>query len=278
MATPTLYRAYLRRIPREDFAHVRLSVSGGEALRDDLADAWLARHGSELLQGYGCTELAPVAAVNVPDVDSLGSLQVNHRRGTVGRAIPGVALAIVDPTTFELLAPGNEGLLLVRGANRMTEYLDDPGATHAAVHDGWYATGDLARIDRDAFLTITGRVARFSKIGGEMVSHVRVEEALSHALKSIAFDATDGAREVEFAVVALPDAAKGERLAIVHTRVSAGVDAWLDALARADLPPLMVPRRASFFEAGALPRLSTGKTDLRAVRELAAALDAARNA
>jgi acyl-[acyl-carrier-protein]-phospholipid O-acyltransferase/long-chain-fatty-acid--[acyl-carrier-protein] ligase len=214
----------------------------------------------------------------VPDVDSLGTLQVNHRRGTVGRAIPGVALAIVDPTTSKLLAPGSEGLLLVRGANRMSEYLDDPGATRAAVRDGWYATGDLARIDRDAFLTITGRVARFSKIGGEMVSHVRVEEALSHALQGIASDATNGVREVEFAVVALPDAAKGERLAIVHTRVPAGVDAWLDALARGDLPPLMVPRHASFFEAGALPRLSTGKTDLRAVRELAAALDAARSA
>ena len=159
----------------------------------------------------------------------------------------------------------------------MSEYLDDPAATREAVRDGWYVTGDLARLDRDAFLSITGRVSRFSKIGGEMVSHVRVEEALADALQGVLRDSSDGVREVEFTVVALPDAAKGERLAIVHTRVAAGVEAWIEALASSGLPALMLPRRASFYEVAALPRLATGKTDLRASRELARSMEAERD-
>jgi acyl-[acyl-carrier-protein]-phospholipid O-acyltransferase/long-chain-fatty-acid--[acyl-carrier-protein] ligase len=270
LATPTFYRSYLRRIAPEDLRALRLAVAGAEKLPERLAEDWLARFGVELLEGYGATELSPVVSVNVPDVELRGSRQRGHKRGSIGRALPGVAVQVVDPDTFEPRPTGEEGLLLVRGPGVMQGYLDDPARTAEAMRDGWYVTGDVAKLDDDGFLVITDRLSRFSKIGGEMVPHGRIEDALHEALDHAA-PAGAGGEPVELAVTSLPDEQKGERLVVVHTLLPVGVDVLLAELAARDLPNLFLPKSANFVEVSAIPKLGSGKTDLRGVRELAAA-------
>src|SRR4029077_4263031 len=127
---------------------------------------------------YGCTEMAPVVAVNVPDVTDGRERQRGTRAGSVGHPLPGIAVKVVDPVTGEGPLFDREGLLLVRGPNRMLGYLGDPAKTAEVIRDGWYVTGDIAAIDDAGFVRITDRLSRFSKIGGEMVPHVRVEEQI----------------------------------------------------------------------------------------------------
>ena len=135
------------------------------------------------MEGYGCTELAPVASVNLPDWKRPEMHQVGHKPGTVGHPIPGVAVRIVDPTDYaKVLPPGEVGMLLVYGPNVMQGYLDRAEATAEVIKDGWYVTGDLAKLDEDGFITITDRLSRFSKIAGEMVPHQRIEEEIQSVL------------------------------------------------------------------------------------------------
>ena len=264
IGAPTFLRAWGKRFEPADVASVRLVVSGAERMPEDLRTQWKERLGIELYEGYGATELSPAAAVNLPDFVQGSTRQIGHKPGSVGRALPGVALRIVDPDTFELRAPGEEGLLLVRGANVMQGYLGDPERTRAALRDGWYVTGDIALIDAEAFLVITDRLARFSKIGGEMVPHGRVEEALRRALERTG----DGA--LELAVCSLADSTRGERLVVLHT-TKVAPELWLAELASEGLPNLFVPRAQAFVRVASLPRLASGKLDWRAARALAAA-------
>jgi acyl-[acyl-carrier-protein]-phospholipid O-acyltransferase/long-chain-fatty-acid--[acyl-carrier-protein] ligase len=261
LASPTFARAYERRIAAEDFASLRLCVCGAEKLPPELAGAWQAKFGQPLFEGYGATELAPVAAVSVPDFEAAGARQPNHKPGSVGRALPGVALRIVDVRSGALLPPGEPGLLLVRGPNVTPGYRGDPERTAEVLRDGWYATGDVAALDKDGFLTITDRLARFSKLGGEMLPHSRVEEALREAHERRA-----GASELELVVVGVPDERKGERLVVLHAHARLEPREWLEELARAGLPNLFRPREADFLAVATLPRLATGKLDLAAAR------------
>jgi acyl-[acyl-carrier-protein]-phospholipid O-acyltransferase/long-chain-fatty-acid--[acyl-carrier-protein] ligase len=143
----------------------------------------------------------------------------------------------------------------------MLGYLGKPEKTAEVLRDGWYATGDIAAIDEDGFLQITDRLSRFSKIGGEMVPHIKVEETL-HELA--------GATEQIFVVAGVPDEKKGERLVVLHKLADGPLQACLEKLAQCDLPNLWKPRADQFFRVEALPYLGTGKLDLRKVRELAA--------
>ena len=152
------------------------------------------------------------------------------------------------------------GLLLVRGPNVMKGYLGKPEKTAEVLRDGWYATGDIAALDEDGFLTITDRLSRFSKIGGEMVPHIKVEEKL-HELA--------GATEQSFVVTGVPDGKKGERLVVLHTLGDDDLKAVLEKFPQADLPNLWMPRANQFFHVEELPHLGTGKLDLRRLRELA---------
>jgi acyl-[acyl-carrier-protein]-phospholipid O-acyltransferase/long-chain-fatty-acid--[acyl-carrier-protein] ligase len=161
------------------------------------------------------------------------------------------------------MPPGAAGLLIVRGPNVMQGYLGKPEKTAEVLRDGWYVTGDIATVDEDGFLEITDRLSRFSKIGGEMVPHVKVEEKL-HELA--------GATEQTFAVTGVPDAKKGERLVVLHTSSDERLKETLEKLPAAGLPNLWVPRAKEFFRIDALPYLGTGKLDLRRVRELAVQL------
>jgi acyl-[acyl-carrier-protein]-phospholipid O-acyltransferase / long-chain-fatty-acid--[acyl-carrier-protein] ligase len=156
--------------------------------------------------------------------------------------------------------------LLVRGPNVMKGYLGQPEKTAEVLRDGWYVTGDIASLDEDGFLQITDRLSRFSKIGGEMVPHIKVEEKL-HELA--------GVTDQTFAVTSAPDEKKGERLLVLHTLADGKLKECLDKLSEVDLPNLWIPRPNQFFRVDALPHLGTGKLDLRKIRELALQLSAA---
>ena len=177
--------------------------------------------------------------------------------------MPGVSVRIVDPDNFTPVSPGHPGLLLVRGPNIMKGYLGRPEKTAEVLRDGWYVTGDIAAMDEDGFLQITDRLSRFSKIGGEMVPHIKIEEKL-HEMAGIT--------EQSFAVTGVPDEKKGERLVVLHKLVDGQLTACLEKLAQSDLPNLWKPRSEQFFHVDALPYLGTGKLDLRAIRELAVKL------
>src|SRR5262249_25617095 len=143
-----------------------------------LAAAFEEQFGIRPLEGYGCTECAPVVAVNTYDFRSAGFRQVGGKRGKIGHPLPGMCVRIIEPETSAPLPPGQPGLLLVHGPNVMKGYLALPEKTAEVLRDGWYVTGDVAALDEDGFLQITDRLSRFSKIGGEMVPHIKVEEAL----------------------------------------------------------------------------------------------------
>jgi acyl-[acyl-carrier-protein]-phospholipid O-acyltransferase/long-chain-fatty-acid--[acyl-carrier-protein] ligase len=169
---------------------------------------------------------------------------------------------IVDPDTRAPLATGESGLVLVRGANVMKGYLGRDDLTAKAMHDEFYVTGDLGRLDADGFLFLTDRLSRFSKIGGEMVPHGTIEEHLQVCC---------GKQERAFAVAGVPDLKKGERLAVLTTLSPTALPEVLALLQKRGLPALFVPRKDQFVHVAELPLLGTGKLDLRKVKEVALA-------
>ena len=260
VTTPTFLQLYLRRCTPEQFSSIRVVLTGAEKLSSRLAQAFQDQFGIEPVQGYGVTECAPVVAVNCPDFRAAGYFHPASRRGTVGQPLPGVSVQIVDPDSFAPLPPGMPGMLLVKGPNVMKGYLGREDLTANAMRDGWYITGDIAKLDEDGFLTITDRLSRFSKIGGEMIPHGRVEEALQQA---------SGADTQVFAVTGIPDEKKGERLAVLHMLDEARIPEILAQLAADGLPNLFIPSRANFIKVEALPLLGTGKMDLRGLKRIA---------
>jgi acyl-[acyl-carrier-protein]-phospholipid O-acyltransferase/long-chain-fatty-acid--[acyl-carrier-protein] ligase len=260
ISTPTFCQSYMRRCTPEQFSHLKYAIVGAEKLREPVAHAFKERFGVGLLEGYGCTEMSPVIAVNRPNVDDGREHQVGTKAGTVGHAIPGVAAKVVDQDTGEGPIFGREGLLLVKGPSLMMGYLHDPERTADVIRDGWYSTGDIAMIDSDGFITITDRLSRFSKIGGEMVPHMRVEDAIN----AVVGDALA-------AVTAVPDAAKGERLVAFYVKPDLAPDALWAKLNESELPRLWLPRRENLIPVEAIPTLGTGKVDLRQLKQLALA-------
>lgn len=260
VVTPTFLQLYLRRCTREQFRHLRVVITGAEKLPLRLADAFRDSFGTEPVEGYGVTECSPVVAVNCPDAGASGFSHARSRRSTVGQPLPGVLVRIVDPDTWAELPPGHPGMLLVKGPNVMDGYLGREDLTAQAMQDRWYITGDIAALDEDGFLTITDRLSRFSKIGGEMVPHGQVEEALHQAA---------GLETQAFAVTGLPDEKKGERLAVLHTLEEDQIPAILAKVSSSGLPNLFIPSRNQFVKVDALPLLGTGKLDLRGVKRMA---------
>jgi acyl-[acyl-carrier-protein]-phospholipid O-acyltransferase/long-chain-fatty-acid--[acyl-carrier-protein] ligase len=265
IATPTFLQAYMRRCSPESFGSIQYVLVGAEKLPERVALAFEDTFGIRPLEGYGCTECSPVVSVNSRDFRAPGFRQVGGRRGKIGHPLPGITVRIVDIDSGAPVAPGTPGMLLVKGPNVMKGYLGKPEKTAEVLHDGWYTTGDVALMEEDGFLTITDRLSRFSKIGGEMVPHIRIEEKL-HELA--------GSTEQVFAVTALPDEKKGERIVVVTTLSDDKLTPVLEKLTRSDLPALWKPRPNHFFRVDALPVLGTGKIDLRGVKTLAAELAA----
>jgi acyl-[acyl-carrier-protein]-phospholipid O-acyltransferase/long-chain-fatty-acid--[acyl-carrier-protein] ligase len=260
LATPTFLQAYTRRCLPEDFGSLQFVVVGAEKLPEPLALAFEDRFGIRPLEGYGCTECSPVVAVNTRDFRAPGFRQVGSKRGRIGHPLPGVSVRIIDPDTHERREVGTPGLLLVRGPNVMLGYLGKPEKTAEVLQDGWYTTGDIAAEDEDGFLTITDRLSRFSKIGGEMVPHIKIEEKLQ--------ELADSAEKI-FAVTGVPDGKKGERLVVLHTLAPDALKRVLEKLSGSGLPNLWIPRANQFFHLEELPYLGSGKLDLRRVHEVA---------
>jgi acyl-[acyl-carrier-protein]-phospholipid O-acyltransferase/long-chain-fatty-acid--[acyl-carrier-protein] ligase len=263
LATPTFLRNYLKRCSPDDLASLEIVVAGAEKLPSALCEAFEKKFGVRPVEGYGATELSPLVSVNVPHSRSR-SLEIDSKEGSVGRPIPGVSVKVVDPETFEQLPINTPGMLLVKGPNVMKGYLGQPEETAQVIRDGWYVTGDIAEIDHFGFITLTGRLSRFSKIGGEMVPHLRVEEVLH---KILGDNDEDG--ELRAVVTAVPDERKGERLVVVHKRLEAAPGDICRQLAAEGLPNLWVPSPDSFVEVESIPVLGSGKTDLKAVADLA---------
>ncbi|MGE3807412.1 MAG: AMP-binding protein, partial [Gemmataceae bacterium] len=270
LSTPTFLRFSMRRCEPDTFKTLRVLMCGAEKLPRTLAEEFDEKFGVMPLEGYGCTELSPVAAANVPDWIEGGAKQIGNRPGSIGQPVPGVAAQIVDPDTFEPLPQGEQGLLLIYGANVMRGYLGREEETRRVLRDGWYVTGDIARFDEDGFVFLTDRLSRFSKIGGEMVPHQKIEEELHTILETA---------ERHFVVTAVPDEKKGERLIVLHTPLT-GTDVhnlWKQ-LNTKGLPNLWVPAERDFYQVPEIPILGTGKLDLKKVKEIALERVGARSA
>lgn len=254
LSTPTFLRTVIRRVPRDAFGTLRLAVAGAERLPAETAAAFHARFGCPVLEGYGMTEASPVLCINVPH-PALGpgaaSIQTGHRDGSVGRLLPGIAFRLTDPATG---APASgQGLMSVRASNLVAEYLG--GAEADRFQSGWFETGDIVRIDAEGFVFIEGRSSRFSKIGGEMISHAAVECALSRT----------PAPEGHDCVLGLPCPEKGERLVLLTTR-NLPRESLREILA-GHIPNLWIPRELIRLER--LPTLASGKLDLAECRRIA---------
>jgi len=263
IATPTFLRPYVRRCRPEDFAAMEVVLTGAERLPPDLADAFEKKFGVRPMEGYGTTELSPVVGLNVPPSRASNTNRKGCREGTIGQPLPGISAKVVDLDTGEDLGTGRSGMLLIKGPNVMKGYLGQPELTAEVIRDGWYITGDVAMIDAEGFIRITGRQSRFSKIGGEMVPHIRVEEEIVRALN------VDEEAGVCVAVTAVGHAKKGERLVVLHTGLSLQPNEICRRLSEAGLPPIWIPTPDSFCRVDQIPALGTGKLDLRRLKELA---------
>ncbi|MFC1704347.1 acyl-[ACP]--phospholipid O-acyltransferase [Candidatus Omnitrophota bacterium] len=258
-ATPTFLNAYTRRCEPEQFKSLRMVVVGAEKLKEQVAQAFKDKFNLEPMEGYGCTELSPIVSINLPDYTGPGGRQRAHKPGTIGQPLPGIAVKVVDQNTMESLKEGESGLLLVKGPNIMKGYLNQDDLTREVIKEGWYVTGDITTIDQDGFITITDRLSRFSKIAGEMVPHIKIEEAIHEALK---------ATEQKCVVTSVPDEKKGEKLVVICLG-DVDIPSLVAGLKQSGLPNLWIPGEDCFHKVEAIPLLGTGKTDLGTVKRIA---------
>lgn len=263
LGTPTFLRSYIRRIEPEQFKTIQVVVVGAEKMPIPLADAFYERFGVRPIEGYGATETSPVAAVNLPPSRAVTTdKNSGYREGSVGKPLPGVTARVVSLDDGTELPIGTSGMIQISGPNIMPGYLNQPELTAKVMKGNWYETGDVGYIDSDGFIFITGRQSRFSKIGGEMVPHIKVEEAILEIV---------GGNEDTLCVgvTSVPDEKKGERLIVLHTKLDKTPSQIVKGLSAAGLPNLFLPSEDSFFEVDAIPTLGTGKLDLKGMQQLA---------
>ena len=245
VGTPTFLAGYLQKSEPGDFATVRLLITGADKCPESLRAGYLERHGKVLLEGYGTTETSPVISVNTPE---------HNRPGSVGKVLPNVEVRMEHYETGEPCGVNEIGKILVRGDSVMSAYFDDFEATALSRRHGWYDTGDMGYRDEEGYLWHVGRLGRFLKVGGEMVSLVQVEDVLQRHLGDTA----------ECGVVEVPDAVKGARIVAA---VTAKVDEKAAAGALAgSLPRIAVPKQ--FVVLPFLPKMPSGKVDYRALTEM----------
>lgn len=266
--TATFLRLYARnnKIHPLMLQSLRIVVAGAEKLTPEVRRTFSERFNKTILEGYGATELSPVAAVNIPDeLDTRHwFVQPGNRPGTVGLPLPGTSFRIVDPVSLEALPVGQDGLVLIGGPQVMKEYLDNPELTSKVIVelDGmrWYKTGDKGHVDEDGFLTIVDRYSRFAKLGGEMISLTAVEMEIRQAMEN---------PDMDIATVNLPDDKKGEKIVLLVSGDYEG-KAIRAKLSEHQVNPLMIP--AEIYKVDQVPKLGSGKTDYSAARNLAVSL------
>ena len=265
--TSTFFRLYTRnkKLHPLMFQNVRIVIAGAEKLKPDVKDAFRLKFGLEIHEGYGTTETAPVAAVNVPNIlekDSLKELTFT-KEGTVGLPLPGTIIKIVDPDTLNELKTGEDGLILIGGGQVMKGYLDDPEKTAEVIAelDGvrYYKTGDKGHIDEHGFVTIVDRYSRFAKIGGEMISLGAVEANLSQAIGEDAL----------FVATAVNDDKKGESVVLL-VKSELPLSDIQQRIKALNIPPMMLP--SEIFLVDEIPLLGSGKIDFKRAKLLATEL------
>lgn len=271
--TSSFFRLYVRnpKVQPEQLASLRLVVGGAEKLQRQVVSEFREKFGKYIYEGYGATETAPVACVNLPEEKRPAWLptQPIQKDGSVGLPLPGTRIRITDPDSFEPLADGTAGMVLISGPQVMHGYLDDHELTGHVIRSlddsRWYVSGDKGYLDADGFLFIEDRYSRFAKISGEMVGLGTVEQALRNAA---------GDPDLEVLVVNLSDARKGEKLVVLCTQ-ALDPQRLRERLVAAGLPTLALP--AAYFTVEAIPQLGSGKTDFSGgkllAQELAADLD-----
>lgn len=245
VGTPSFFWGYLNKSEAGDFKSVKLMVAGADKCPDALRDGFMKKHGVTLLEGYGATETSPVISVNSPEF---------NRPGSTGKVIPNVQVRIENLETGAECKVREVGKVLVRGDLVMKGYYDDPELTAEALSNGWYNTGDMGYFDEDGYLFHAGRFKRFAKIGGEMVSLVKVENTLEKFLPA----------GVMCCVVEVFDVKKGSEIIAVVTEEVHKIET-LRKMAN-ELPNIALPRQ--FIVIKELPMMSTGKTDFRSVTKL----------
>ena len=263
VSTPTFIRPVLKRAEPGQLGSLRFMISGAEKLPVELFEYCLQKFGVRIIQGYGLTETTPVTNANLPGPHDLPrgvKVQDGHRLGSVGRLMPGLTVRIVHPETGATLPPNETGVICFRGPNVFAGYLDDPLHTAEAFRDGWFVTGDLGRFDDDGFLYIEGRLSRFSKVGGEMVPHLTIEQKV---IETFGLEAEEGPQVV---VLGVPDAAKGECLVLLTTEAITAAE-LREKLTAAGLPNLWIPKNVRRI--ASIPVLGSGKCDLKGCRALA---------
>ena len=272
-ATPTFARAMLRRAEANTFASVRYFVLGAEKLQPDLEQEFIEKCGVYPMEGYGLTETAPVVAANMPDLEPGPDMKFyvpSRVRPGVGAMLPGIAIRItdVDDDTKEL--PLTErGMIWFKGANVFSGYIGRPELNKEIFHNGWFKTGDIGQMDLNGFITLGGRLSRFSKIGGEMVPHEGVELALSRGFN------LSNEECVQIAIAGVSDPQKGEALVLLsalpqHQRSSEEkeiLSSIRTMLVEMSVPALWAPKYLVPVES--IPVLPTGKLDLRGCKLLA---------
>ena len=246
VGTPTFLSGYLRRSQAGDFDSVRYGICGGDKLPEKLRLAYKEIHGVTLYEGYGTTETSPVIS---------GNSIYHYRPGSIGKPVKGAEVKILHPDTDRELPVGETGKIFVRGDFVMKGYLNDLEETCLHIHNGWYDTGDMGCFDEDGFLWHKGRLKRFVKIGGEMVSMVSVEELISNHLPE----------EIRCCVVDLPHPSKGSEIvaAVSSKKVN---KLKLTLLLNLDLPAIAIPRH--YYYIPEMPLSGTGKIDFREVRNI----------
>jgi len=245
LGTPIFFIGYLRNSEPGDFSSIRIAVAGADKTPDWLRKKFLDQHNLQLLEGYGTTETSPVVSVNTPEED---------RPGSIGKPLPNVQVKITELESGRPLPDGREGKLLVKGDLVMKGYFDDIEETSLRIRDGWYDTGDIGMLDPDGYLWHRGRLKRFVKIGGEMVSLVRTESVLNSVLPD----------EIDCCVVEIPDKVRGAKIIAAVTR-EINERKILKEMAK-QLPNLFLPRE--FVVIKDLPKMGTGKVDFRTVGDL----------
>jgi acyl-[acyl-carrier-protein]-phospholipid O-acyltransferase/long-chain-fatty-acid--[acyl-carrier-protein] ligase len=245
VGTPSFFWGYLQKSEPGDFKTLRLMVAGADKCPDALREGYMKKHGVTLLEGYGATETSPVISVNSQEF---------NRPGSTGKVIPNVQVRIENFETGEECTTMEVGKILVKGDSVMKGYYDDLELTAEALVDGWYNTGDMGYFDEDDFLWHAGRFKRFAKVGGEMVSLVKVENILEKFLPV----------GVSCCVVEILDEKKGSYIVATVSKEVNKTEILRKMLS--ELPIIALPRQ--FIVLKELPMMSTGKIDFRKVTKI----------
>ena len=262
-ATPTFLRIYTKSksVKKEDFATLRLIITGAEKLSREVRSMFESKFDKVINEGYGTTELSPVAAVNRPT-------KYPNKIGTVGITLPGGQFKIIHPESHEELPLGTEGMIIYRGVNKMDYYLNDDEKTQQVMIEKcgytWYITGDKGKIDGEGYLTVLDRYSRFAKVAGEMVSLGLLEQKIYDSLRKKGYDS----QQIDFEVLAIAttDPKRGEIINLLYTLENLTPDALKNIVRSTDIENLYKP--TNYFCMSSIPKLGSGKTDFSKAKEI----------